>query len=109
MHIASTRQRSDSAEYGRREILVFDTAAARVHPSERPVGHDHQGRDRLAVLAEQRVVLERLVEVGLAIEDRDGDVAAAGEQSLELIGVVDGRDREAGRAELGRDRRRPRW
>ena len=42
-------------------------------------------------IAEQPVVLERLVEVGLAVEDRDGDVATAGEQGLELVGVVDGR------------------
>ena len=87
MHIASTRQRSDSAEYGRLKYSSLDTAAAHVHPSECPVGHDHQGRDLLAVLAEQRVILERLVEVRLSIEDRDGDVAAAGEQSLQLIGV----------------------
>ena len=93
MHIASTRQRSDSAEYGRVKyssstLLPSDWR----QPIERPGRDDHQGRDRPAGVAEQAVVLERLVEVGLAVEDRDGDVAAAREQRLELVGVLD-RDR----------------
>ena len=56
-----------------------------------------------AALVEERVVLERGVEVALAVEDRDGDVAAAREERLELVGRRD-RDRvEAGLAELGDD------
>ena len=37
MHIASTRQRRDSAEYGRREVFVLDPPAARIEPSQRPL------------------------------------------------------------------------
>ena len=78
MHIASTRQRIDSAEYGRvKYSSSTPLPPAAVQPVEGRGGDDHQGRDRAAALAEQRVVLERLVEVGLAVEDRDGDVAAA--------------------------------
>ena len=57
----------------------------------------------MAVLVEERVVLERRVEVALAVEDRDRDVAARGEQRLELVGPAD-RDRlEAGLPQLGKD------
>ncbi len=86
------------------EILVLDLTRTWIEPREGALRDDHQGRDRPPAVAEQRVVLERLVEVGLAIEDRDGDIAPAGEQSLELVRMGDGRDREAGGAKLGGDR-----
>ena len=50
---------------------------------------------------EERVVLERGVEVALAVEDRDGDVAADREERLELDRTRD-RDRvEARHPQLG--------
>jgi hypothetical protein len=50
------------------------------------------------------VVLERFVEVGLAIEDGDRDIAALGEDRLQLGGAVDFEDLESGSRQLGNDR-----
>ena len=87
------------------EVLVLDVARASEPSWSRARWRDdHERRDGPAGVAQQRVVLERLVEVGLAVEDRDRDVAAARQERLELVGVADGRDREAGVAQLGGDR-----
>ena len=56
------------------------------------------------------VVLEGFVEVGLAIEDGDSDIAALRQDRLELGGSVDLEDLESGAGELGDDRLRlGRW
>ena len=107
MSMASTRQRSESAQYGRVKysslIVAFVVVADEL--LEVPRRDDHQGRDVAAVLVEQRVVLERLVEVALAIEDREGEVAARLEQGPELLGRGDGDDVVAGSRELALDGR----
>ena len=51
-------------------------------------------------LVEEAVVLERGVEVGLAVEDRDGDVVADLEERLELVGRADGDRLEPRAAQL---------
>ena len=55
-----------------------------VEPVERPGRNDHERRDLSTLLVKERVVLERRVEVGLAIEDGDGDVVPVGQERLEL-------------------------
>ena len=50
-----------------------------------------------------RVVLERRVEVALAVEDRDRDVASDREQRLELDRMADPDGVEAGPPQLGED------
>ena len=93
MHMASTRQRSDSAERaGEVSSSTLLAVGLLVQRSKRPRRDDHQRRDGAAAVVQEPVVLERLVEVGLAVEDRDGDVAAVLEEGLELVGVLD-RDR----------------
>ena len=70
------------------------------HPVDRARRHDHQRRDLPLALVEEPVVLERGVEVGLAVEDRDRDVVAVLEERLELVGRADGDRLEARAAEL---------
>ena len=64
---------------------------------------DHERRDLAAAIAQQGVVLERGIEVALAVEDRDGDVAATGQGGLEVLGASDGQCVESGLAEFGHD------
>src|SRR5688500_2366237 len=85
------------------EVLVLDAAAGAQsrQPIECPRREDHQRRDLAPAVAEQRVVLERCVEVALAIENRDGDVAARPEERVQIVRAVD-RDRiDRGVAQLG--------
>ena len=108
MSIASTRQRRDSAEYGR---VKYSSSTA---PPIGWVGQaiegarrdDHERRDGAAALAQERVVLEGLVEVRLAVEDGHADVASVDEERLELVRLRDGDHLEAGRAQFGADGRR---
>src|SRR5262245_18436533 len=84
MHMASTRQRSASGEYGRVKNSSRAPGRAQRHRGERPRREDHERGDPLAALVKKRVVLERRVEVALAVEDRDRDVATGGEEVFEL-------------------------
>ena len=99
------RQRMDSADAGPGEVLVLDGTHHRVagQSVQGPWRDDHQGRDRAATLAQAGVVLERLVEVRLAVQDRDADVMPLREERLELVGLVDGDGLEAGGPKLGGD------
>ena len=78
---------------GAGEVFVLDAAArTRAELVERPGRHDHERRDRPAAVAQETVELERSVEVGLAVKDRDRDVACAGQERLELVRVAHGHD-----------------
>jgi hypothetical protein len=72
---------------------------AAVHALERARGEDHEGRDVAPVLAEELVVLERGVEVALAVEDGESDVAARREVSCQLVRPLDHDRIEVGLAE----------
>ena len=87
MHIASTRQRIESAVYGR---LKNSSAESGLNIRSSALG-DMTIRAGIvrAALVEEPVVLERGVEVGLAVEDRDRDVVADLEECLELVGGAD--------------------
>jgi hypothetical protein len=66
---------------------------------------DHERRDAPAAVAQDRVVLERPIEVGFAVEDRDRDVAPGVDERLELVGLVDDDRLEVRLAELRGDGR----
>jgi hypothetical protein len=90
---------------GARQVFVVVPGSAGIEALEGALRDDHEGRDRLFLVVEDRVVLERLVEVRLAVEDRDGDVAPLGEDGFELVRPADGDRLEPRLAQLGRDRR----
>ena len=77
MHIASTRQRIESGVSRAGQVLVLGAVAScPASRSNESARDDHQGRDRRLAVVEDGVVLERLVEVGLAVEDGDRDIGA---------------------------------
>ena len=70
------------------EVLVVQAGLADLTGQllERPRRNDHEGRDVPAVLVEERIELDRLVEVALAVEHREGELAARVEERGELLG-----------------------
>ncbi len=90
------------------EVLVLDGTTHRLagQPIEGARRDDHERRDGAAALAQERVVLERLVEVGLAVQDGDADVATIHQEGFELLRLRDRDDLESGRAQLSGDGRR---
>ena len=89
---------------GTRQVLVVGPGCARIEALEGALRDDHEARDRLFLVVEDRVVLERLVKVRLAVEDGDGDVAPLGEDGFELVRPADDDRLEPRLAQLGRDR-----
>ncbi len=69
------------------EVLVVDRRPRRRPGQLLEVARrdDHERRDVPAGLVEERVVLERLVEVALAVEDGQGEVTPRVEQAGELL------------------------
>ncbi len=101
-HLADQHRLDPPAERLRRvgpgEVLVVCPGAPRRagEPIERPRRHDHQGRDVAPRHVEELVVLQRLVEVALAVEDRDAHVMSARQERFEV-----GRAPDRNRVEVG--------
>jgi hypothetical protein len=75
---------------GASEVLVVDAASpGQAHAIEGAGGHDHQRRDVAILVVEQRIHLKRSVEVVLAVQDGDADVAAPVQQRFEVVGGLD--------------------
>ena len=102
MHIASTRQRSDSARYGR---VKYSSSSSASRGCRRAVEgarrDDHRAPGSPPAVVEELVVLERLVEVGLAVEDRRRRCRGGGPGAPRAGRRVDARRREAGARQLG--------
>jgi hypothetical protein len=87
MHIASTRQRIESAEYGRVKYSLSEPSWA-------------SGTRRSNARGETTVVVLGLSGIDFAVEDGQRDVAADIKCLLELAWMLDLDDLEAGREEL---------
>ena len=86
----------------RRHFVSHGAARPGRQPLVLALREDHQGRNLALRLVEQRVVLERRVEVVLAIEDGDGDVSATREEPLQFGGLRDRDGFQVGLGERGR-------
>jgi citrate lyase synthetase len=79
-----------SAGIRAREVLVVDPRlAGQAHTIESSGRDHHQGGDVAILFVEQRVHLERPVEVVLTVENGHADVAALGQQDLEVLRCLD--------------------
>jgi hypothetical protein len=71
------------------EVLIADPGKAAVHAFERPGREDHEGGDVAPPFPQELVVLERRVEVGLAVEDGERDVAARLQVGRQVVRPLD--------------------
>ena len=63
--------------------------AGQAHTVKGTSRHDHQRRDVAIVVVEQRVHLQRAIEVVLAVENGDSDVVPGVQQLLEVVCSLD--------------------